>query len=289
MVLAGQAVCPNCHTALASASSSEGSREADSAGEPPRRSKSWVILAVSFVIALSVIMAGWYFYNRAQQGNELAAYKNAMECQEAAVLQNYLDMYPDAPQERRDSITAHLNLLKQIDNDWYNALASQSAYVIERYIQQHPGSVHATEARLKIDSLDWVSAVNRNTMEAYKGYIDKHADGEYIDDAKANYEKCAKMQVSAADIDMISNLVHVYLSNSANRELLASQGVDLSNADFTLADDWEVKKTENEVTGSTDYQVAVTMQVAKHDGSHSQSLRLSARVVGGRLTDVRVQ
>ncbi len=288
MVLAGQETCPNCHSALSSITSSPNRPDAGSTDEPQRHSKSWVILAVSFVIALSVILAGWYFYQRAQQGNELAAYENAMECQEPAVLQNYLDMYPDAPQERRDSIMAHLNLLKQIDQDWYNALASQSAYVIARYIQQHPGSVHATEARLKIDSLDWVSATNQNTLEAYKGYINKHADGEYIDDAKANYENCLKMQVSAADIETIQNLVQTYLANSANRELLASRGVDLSNADITFADDWDVKKTENEVTGGTDYQVGVTIQVTQHDASHSRTLRLTSRVIGGRLTDVHV-
>ncbi len=288
-MLASQKTCTNCHAVLPPATSSPAGKEDGSDNESPRRAWSWGVLVASFVIALAVIAAGWYFYQRAQQGNEQAAYANALESQEAAVLQNYLDMYPDAPQERRDSIAAHLTLLKQIDQDWYNALASQSSHIIERYIQQHPESVHATEARLKIDSLDWVAALHQNTMESYKQYLTKHADGEYIDEAKNGYEQCVKMQVSAADIDAISNLVHAYMSNSANRELLSAGSVDLSNVDITFADDWDVKKVENEVTGNTDYQVAVTLQAVKHDGSSSQTYRLTARVMGGRLADVHVQ
>ena len=288
-MLASQKTCTNCHAALSPVASPLNRPNEASDDESPRRSWSLGVLAVSFVIALAIILAGWYFYQRAQQGNEQAAYENAMESQEPAVLQNYLDMYPNAPQERRDSITAHLTLLKQIDQDWYNALASQSPHLIERYIQLHPGSVHTTEARLKIDSLDWVAAVHLNTLEGYKQYITKHADGEYIDDAQTNYEKCLKMQVSVTELETISDLLRTYMTNSANRELLSSGSVNLSNADITFADDLEVKKVENEVTGNTDYQVAVTMQVVKHNESISQTCRLTARVVGGRLVDVHIQ
>lgn len=321
IVLANQNVCPNCHTNIALKSQQDpiaaknpsgshrvsvgqpsvqstvgkqgnqtGAPASDNAAEEqPNHSKSWKLFLASFLIALSIIFVGWYFYNKTQQDNETAAYENAMESNELAVLQNYLDMYPEAPQERRDSIMAHIDILKQIDNDWYNALASQSAYALERYIQEHPESVHATEARIKIDSLDWVSAVTQNTLESYKKYIEKHADGEYIDDAKTNFEKCSSMQVSSADVEMVSGLVRAYCANSANRELLASRGVDLTNADITFADDWEVKKVENETTGEMDYHVSVTMQAVQRDASHSQTLRFTATIAAGRLTDVHVQ
>lgn len=254
----------------------------------PRDSKTGRICLISFIIALAIVFVGYYFYTQTQSQNELAAYENAMESNEPAVLQNYLDMYPDAPQERRDSISAHLELLKQIDNDWYNALASQSAFALERYVQQHPESVHATEARIKIDSLDWVAAANQNTLESYKKYIDKHGDGEHIDDAKMNYEKLSNMQVSAADIELVGGLVRTYLSNSANREVLAAHGVDISNSDLTFADDWDVKKQENEQTGAMDYQVGVTVQATTLDGLHTQTLHFTGRVASGRLTDVHL-
>lgn len=319
-VLANQEVCPNClHTmprqggkvvvapvattaqrvsagqsdvARSAAPTTRGEQQKPSETvnneQPPRRNKMGRICLVAFVIALAIVFTGYYFYSQMQDKNELAAYENAMESTEPAVLQNYLDMYPDAPQERRDSISAHLELLKQIDNDWYNALASQSAYALERYVQQHPESVHATEARFKIDSLDWVAAANQNTIEAYKKYMDKHSDGEHVDDAKMNYDKLSNMQVSAADIELISGLVRTYLSNSANREILANHGVDIANTDLTFADDWDVKKQENEQTGAMDYQVAVTVQATSLDGAHTQTFHLAGRVTSGRLVEVRL-
>ena len=146
IVLANQNVCPNCHTNIALKSQQDpiaaknpsgshrvsvgqpsvqstvgkqgnqtGAPASDNAAEEqPNHSKSWKLFLASFLIALSIIFVGWYFYNKTQQDNETAAYENAMESNELAVLQNYLDMYPEAPQERRDSIMAHIDILKQI-------------------------------------------------------------------------------------------------------------------------------------------------------------------------------
>ena len=47
-----------------------------------------------------------------------------MQSSDPMVLQSYLDTYKDADEAHRDSIMSHLELLKQTDQDWTNAVVS---------------------------------------------------------------------------------------------------------------------------------------------------------------------
>lgn len=71
------------------------------------------------------------------------------------VLKSYLDTYKDADEAHRDSITAHLNMLQQVDQDWTNALVSDSKEALEAYLQKYPNTPHKNEIWNKIDSIDW--------------------------------------------------------------------------------------------------------------------------------------
>ena len=63
---------------------------------------------------------------------------------------------------------------------------SRSAF--ENYIRLYPGSIHKTEALLKIDSIDWSIATKADNPDAYSKYAMQHPDGEYIDEAKGKME-----------------------------------------------------------------------------------------------------
>ncbi len=63
-----------------------------------------------------------------------------------------LDTYKDADEAHRDSIMAHLELLKQNNQDWTNAVVSGSKEALEAYLQKYPNSLHKQEALIKIDS-----------------------------------------------------------------------------------------------------------------------------------------
>ena len=84
------ATCPSCGVAIAGNVKRE--------NEVPKGKRSMTIPIVAGVVAVIAVLVGLYFYNNVQDRNELDAYENAMSCSEAAVLQNYLDMYADAPQ-----------------------------------------------------------------------------------------------------------------------------------------------------------------------------------------------
>jgi hypothetical protein len=161
--------------------------------EEPKQKKGhkilWSSIVVGFVIALIIVFLGIYFYQKSQQENEMRAYENAMMSAEPAVLQNFLDMYIDASVAHRDSIKAHLEIMKKIDRDWENAVASKSKSALQLFIDRNPDNIHISEARLIIDSLDFESAKLEDTMEAYQKYMDSHQQGAYYDEAANAYDR----------------------------------------------------------------------------------------------------
>ena len=198
--------CPNCHCSInASAEVSEPAQDALSSPyaivpetpvipqpEPPKKKGHkvlWSTIIVGFVIALIIVFLGIYFYQKSQQENELRAYENAMMSTEPAVLQNFLDMYIDASVAHRDSIKAHLEILKKVDRDWQNALASRSKATLQLFMDRNPENIHVTEARLMIDSLDFEAAKLEDTMDAYQKYMDGHQQGVYYDEAANAYDR----------------------------------------------------------------------------------------------------
>ena len=142
------AECTNCHCPINGANVGyepvvptrpavrEAVKEAEQpATEPTEKEKksakkkvkrTYTAFVVSLVIALIVVLLGLYFYQTTQQQSELRAYQNAISSGEPAVLQNFLDVYVDAPLAHRDSIKIHLEALKKIDLEWDNAAASKS-------------------------------------------------------------------------------------------------------------------------------------------------------------------
>ncbi|MGM9718422.1 MAG: zinc-ribbon domain-containing protein [Prevotella sp.] len=235
IVLNDQILCPNCHSPLISTNNNDTEKSepsqshkvatvepnSDTNGEGnknEKKKKSYTPWVVSFVIALAVVFVGLYFYKTTQMRNELEAYENAMMSNEPAVLQNYLDIYADAPSEHRDSIQSHLEMLKKVDSDWTNAVVSNSKAAILRYMQLYPNSLHNVEAKLKIDSIDWMEATQKNTIEAYQKYIDEHADGMYIDQAHDAYTLLDSKKVNAEDKANISAIFTSFFNALANND-----------------------------------------------------------------------
>ena len=65
---------------------------------------------------------------------------------------------------------------------------------LERFMQRHPNSVHNVEARLQIDSLDWVAACAANTSEAYQAYLTNHYEGAHYDEAMNAYDHAREVE-----------------------------------------------------------------------------------------------
>lgn len=238
IVFNDQEMCPNCHNPLhghhqpivapnnVNPTSSEqdvsqdaGQSQSAQLHEQPKKKKGMLsIFIVGFIIALAIVFVVGYFHYTTQKQNEMDAYENAMASSEPSVLQNYLDIYTDAPLEHRDSIEAHLEALKAVDTEWTNAVVSNSKTALERYIKLHPGSVHIPEAKIKIDSIDWIAATTANTPEAYQTYINAHSDGLHYDEARAAYDKADANQVSDEDRQMVSEICSHFFRSLAQKD-----------------------------------------------------------------------
>jgi len=267
------------------------------------------ILLISFIFAVLVCGIMFYFYDSANKNKELEAYEYAMQSSDPMVLQSYLDTYKDADEAHRDSIMAHLSMLKQVDNDWTNAIVSGSKEALEAYLQKYPNSPHKQEIWNKIDSIDWQVAQNTNSADSYQAYLDAHADGAHIEEAEEALKKIKSSQVQPEEKQMISGLFRQFFQsiNSRNEDgltatcedilssLLGKSSAtksdvatfmhklykeDVSNMNWHLNNDYQIKKRE---VGDQEYefqvQFSARQDIDKTDGSKVENnYKISATV-----------
>ena len=309
------ATCPSCGVAIAGNVKRE--------NEVPKGKRSMTIPIVAGVVAVIAVLVGLYFYNNVQDRNELDAYENAMSCSEAAVLQNYLDMYADAPQAHRDSIMAHLALLKKVDSDWDDAMVNNTRSAFENYLRVHPESVHKTEALLKLDSIDWAFAAEADTPEAYSKYVADHADGMHIDEARLKLEKLEKSIIAEDEKLMVTSVLTSFfnaLGNNDEEALTMSIDVvlnsflhragatkadvisymkrihspeDITGIIFRMNNDWKIEKIdlgEGECSYVVDFSVDERIQRTDESKETFSSYKVNAKVSNhGKITDLNMK
>lgn len=309
------ATCPSCGVAIAGNVKRE--------NEVPKGKRSMTIPIVAGVVAVIAVLVGLYFYNNVQDRNELDAYENAMSCSEAAVLQNYLDMYADAPQAHRDSIMAHLALLKKVDSDWDDAMVNNTRSAFENYLRVHPESVHKTEALLKLDSIDWAFAAEADTPEAYSKYVADHADGMHIDEARLKLEKLEKSIIAEDEKLMVTSVLTSFfnaLGNNDEEALTMSIDVvlnsflhragatkadvisymkrihspeDITGIIFRMNNDWKIEKIdlgEGECSYVVDFSVDEKIQRTDESKETFSSYKVNAKVSNhGKITDLNMK
>lgn len=165
-----------------------------------------MVLAMSFVVTAALVGYGIYYVKQQEQQNETRAFHNAIKSTEPLVLQNFLDMYAEAPKAHRDSALAMIKSLQQVDADWLKALQSNTSYAFERFLRQHPQSIYTAEADIKIDSLDWIAALSKNSTEAIQAYLEKHNDGAYYDEAHQRLEQIEAQHLTNEERQMVIQL-----------------------------------------------------------------------------------
>ena len=241
VILASETVCPYCKRNLETVTTEHKIQEPQKpepknqeykTQEPlkpesngtPQRKKSRVTLIVSFILALTVFGILMFFYTQAQRDREAEDYEFAMTSADMEILKNYLLQYPDAPEAHRDSITAHLTMLQKGDEEWQNAISSNSRTVLRKYIEENPFSLHIQEAMIKIDSLDWIAAQKENTEEAVKEYLEVHPDGRYYDEASIMLTEIEKTKVQPSEETMVTSLFSQFFEgvNMHDEETLVS-------------------------------------------------------------------
>lgn len=241
------------------------------------------VIIISLIFAFLVCGIFYYFYDSANKNKELEAYEYAMQSSDPMVLQSYLDTYKDADEAHRDSIMAHLELLKQTDQDWTNAVVSGSKEALQAYLDKYPNSPHKQEVLNKIDSIDWNVAKNADNVEAYQAYLAAHSDGSHIEEAENAMKKAKSRDLQPEEKDMISSLFRHFFQSINTRDtdglqascedilssLLGKNSAtkadvvtfmnklykdDVTNLNWFLTNDYQIKKRE---VGDEDYEYQV--------------------------------
>lgn len=245
----GEDSCPHCHESVAGNDTALSIKkdtptpaqyaartETESNGnvqKPNNKGKSnKAILIVSAIIAVLIVGGILVAYNNAKGNREMEEYSNAMSSNDPMVLQMYLDNFKDAPQEHIDSITAHLQRIKQQDQEWVDAVVSGSRVALSEYIEAHPDSPYRQEALAKIDSIDWEQCKKANTAEAYQTYIDNHsADGSHYEEAVIALKKVESAEVTLEERQTIGEIFHnFFLSiNTKDENSLTADISDFMN------------------------------------------------------------
>lgn len=257
-----QPECPNCHHLTARTVMGEpqgmpatpppppvAQEEAGAVPPPPghggeeRRQGNRRIVLVSLAIAVVAVVVGYVFYHNAQSRKENDAYTYAIGSNNPDVLQSYLDTYKDAPEEHIDSIQAHLSLLRQVDQDWTNALMAGTKDAIVQYMRSHPDSPFKATAEHKVDSIDWTAAQGANSVEALENYIEEHPSGEHIDDANDLIKSLNTKTVQPEEKMMVASAFNSFFAGlNARDEAVVTSSVSqlltsfLGKANATRAD-----------------------------------------------------
>jgi len=337
-----QELCPNCHCALhapqepkqemvvADKTEQETPRHVEATpvaagnGTGPKRKKKrgWLGLVVAFVIALLAVCLGFYFYKDQMKKNEIAAYENAMSTKQPEVMQSYLNLYPNAPADHVDAIMEKLDEIRRIEREWQNAAASGSKTEILAYLKKYPDTEHADEAKVKIDSIDWVAAQEQNTQDSYEEYMTQHQQGEHYDEARALLDKLLAALVSPEDRQMISSLFRNYFNGLAAQDetgiigtitnVLTSflhkvsatpsdvitymkkihEAADITDMKFNLRNDWNIDKIE-EPDGTYSFKVNFTVdqQIVRTDPNKEKAAtyKVSAKVSpSGKISELNM-
>lgn len=263
-----------------------GNNGASTEGNPNKNRNIIIAVAVAVIVVIVVAfnMCGNDDPDAKGDDKEQTAYEYAMQSDDPAVLQSYLDTYTDADEAHRDSIMAHLQRLQSIDADWNNALVSGTKNALEEYIEKHPDSPHKQEIWDKIDSIDWSIAKSKNTPEAYQTYISDHSDGKYADQAEDAIKKIKTKDVQPEEKQMVSGLFKRFFQSINTRNDGALTGTcedvltsflgkpqatkndvvtfmnkiykaDVSNMNWFINNDYDIKKRE---VGDEEYEYQVT-------------------------------
>lgn len=198
-------------------------------GTQQPQNKNILTIALISVVALLFIGLGAYFFFGSSGNKEQQAYEYALNSNDPAVLESYLNNYRDADPMHRDKISQQLAQLKQSELDWTNTMVSGSKTALADYLSKYPNSTHKAEAERKIDSLDWLVAKKANTAEAYNLYVTEHPNGVYIDEANNSLNVAKTKNITPKEKEMLALVFRSVFRSINDRD---DEGLTSNFSDF---------------------------------------------------------
>ena len=205
---------------------------AEQSGGNGGRGRAFVtIVLVTIVIGALAALAGWYlFYRGGNDEDEREAYEKIVRLQEDG---DYL-MMEEAINEYFDTYNSdafHYSQLKDLSNrffaehaDWLAVENAGEAYAIRSFLDVHPDGFFRQLAENKLDSLDFVEAVDVGKREAVEHYMEMYPQGKYVDKAQEVLAQLEKGELTEEEMQMAVSVVerHFVAMGNNDRGALAS-------------------------------------------------------------------
>lgn len=290
--------------------------EAKPAQKNDKKGHNTTAIIVSLVVACLVCAVCLYFYHDANINREAEEYNAAMISKDPTILQQYINSFPDADATHLNNVKQRLLKLQNTDEEWTNAMVSNSKEKLLAYIDAHPASPHKQQALDKIDEIDWQQAKQANTEDSYSMYISEHRSGLHVKEAtdivKGMLQKAEEAtKVSDQEKASATSLLRRFFqavnskSSSSAKQLLASNAtVDgMSNMDEYInslfqADVKNLNWHLGDVTGITksapegeqpEYKVNLTARksIQRNDANVDLNYNITAMIKDGKIESIR--
>ena len=169
------------------------------------------------ILAILAIAIGGFFYweNQNQEKAEEQAFILLENCNNPLNFEDFIARFPNSP--HINDVRSRLQELRSEEAKWLEISHTSDVSKIEDFVHQHPNSPYSKAALQKIDSLDWREANRIGSRKAYERYIQKHDNGEFLNEAYAAMD-AARAREERARLDSIA----------AATEGLADEGISPS-------------------------------------------------------------
>ena len=105
--------------------------------------------------------------------------------------------------------------------DWRSAEASDTVEGYGQFLQRHPDSELATEARTRVaqlsEDLEWQRAGSADSADAYKQFLAQHPNGKWAQEARIRIENYALGREGATSTSGVSGAVTACVSLPGRR------------------------------------------------------------------------
>ena len=174
--------------------------------EPEKKKGHGKLIAAIIVIAVLILGgAGYAFYAHTQNNDEQMAYEILENNDNPADYEDYLAKYPNG--EHAEEVRQRLTQLQAMLDAWKSIALSDNVNDFRNFKSSYTDEKYGRLCDIKIDSLDWISAQNAGTEDAYQTYLNQHPDGRYASEASIAQGKIHDSEVTATDRDQVMRVV----------------------------------------------------------------------------------
>lgn len=248
----------------------------------PQKGKSKKGLAIAAVVAAIVVVIGagiaFFVASSNKEQSEEMAYAVLENNDNPQDYRDFLANFPES--EHAAEVRTRLAKLEEMMQAWNNIALSDNAQDFIKFKATYSDAQYGRLCDIKIDSLDWITAQNAGTQEAFQRYLDAHPDGRYASEASVSQGNLKSQEVSAEETAEVNSVCSDFFSAFEKRDeaaicsnITATMTQFLNKSKATKADVVNIiKGMFNEHIESCQFVVNRDMEVTRKTDAQGNSV-----------------